>query len=129
MSAATNLKSVEICKETDSLVEVNVPSRSLWVAQTQRPLVRSHLEKLCIIRLGVSLILVMTLGVIMALSLSAQKFSVPDDVALRIRLDDTLTSVDSQVGDPFSATVVDKGDYQNARSRAIQACCCGSTVS
>ena len=28
---------------------------------------------------------------------------------------DTLTSVDSQVGDPFSATVVDKGDYQNAR--------------
>lgn len=42
-------------------------------------------------------------------------FSVPDDLALRIRLDDTLTSVDSQVGDPFSATVVDKGDYQNAR--------------
>jgi len=46
---------------------------------------------------------------------STQSFSVPDDVALRIRLDDTLTSVDSQVGDPFSATVVDKGDYQNAR--------------
>src|ERR1700731_2842469 len=46
---------------------------------------------------------------------STQKFSVPDDVALRIRVDDTLTSTDSQVGDPFSATVVDKGDYQNAR--------------
>lgn len=46
---------------------------------------------------------------------STQSFSVPDDVALRIRLDDTLTSTDSQVGDPFSATVVDKGDYQNAR--------------
>ena len=46
---------------------------------------------------------------------STQNFSVPDDVALRIRLDDTLTSVDSEVGDPFSATVVDKGDYQNAR--------------
>ena len=46
---------------------------------------------------------------------STQSFSVPDDVALRVRLDDTLTSVDSQVGDPFSATVVDKGDYQNAR--------------
>jgi len=46
---------------------------------------------------------------------SAQKFSVPDDVALRIRLDDTLTSTDSQVGDPFSATVVDKGDYRDAR--------------
>src|SRR6202050_72834 len=44
-----------------------------------------------------------------------QSFSVPNDVALRIRLDDTLTSVDSKVGDPFSATVVDKGDYQGAR--------------
>jgi hypothetical protein len=46
---------------------------------------------------------------------STQKFSVPDDVALRMRLDDTLTSTDSQVGDPFSATVVDKGDYRDAR--------------
>ena len=46
---------------------------------------------------------------------SSQVFRVPDDVALRIRLDDTLTSSDSEVGDPFSATVVDKGDYQNAR--------------
>lgn len=46
---------------------------------------------------------------------STQGFSVPDDVALRIRLDDTLTSVDSEVGDPFSATVVDSGEYQNAR--------------
>ena len=46
---------------------------------------------------------------------SAQNFSIPDDIALRIRLDDTLTSVDSEVGDPFSASVVDPGDYQNAR--------------
>jgi len=46
---------------------------------------------------------------------STQNFTVPDDVALRIRLDDTLTSTDSEVGDPFSATVVDKGDYQGAR--------------
>src|SRR5258708_24211604 len=46
---------------------------------------------------------------------STQSFSVPEDVALRIRLDDTLTSTDSQVGDPFSATVVDQGDYRNAR--------------
>ena len=46
---------------------------------------------------------------------STQKFSVPDHVALRIRVDDTLTSTDSQVGDPFSATVVDKGDYRDAR--------------
>jgi hypothetical protein len=46
---------------------------------------------------------------------AAQSFTVPDDIALRIRLDDTLTSVDSEVGDPFSATVVDRGDYQDAR--------------
>jgi hypothetical protein len=46
---------------------------------------------------------------------STQTFSLPDDIALRIRLDDTLTSTDSQVGDPFSATVVEKGDYQGAR--------------
>src|SRR5713101_2774351 len=47
--------------------------------------------------------------------LAAKGFIVPEDIALRIRLDDTLTSTDSQVGDPFSATVVDKGDYRNAR--------------
>jgi hypothetical protein len=46
---------------------------------------------------------------------STTNFTVPDDTALRIRLDDTLTSNDSEVGDPFSATVVDKGDYRNAR--------------
>ena len=46
---------------------------------------------------------------------STQRFTVPDDIALRIRLDDTLTSADSQVGDPFSATVVERGDYQGAR--------------
>ena len=46
---------------------------------------------------------------------STANFAVPDDTALRIRLDDTLTSVDSKVGDPFSATVVDQGEYRNAR--------------
>ena len=46
---------------------------------------------------------------------ATENFSVPDDVALRIRLDDTLTSADSIIGDPFSATVVDRGDYQDAR--------------
>jgi hypothetical protein len=46
---------------------------------------------------------------------STANFVVPDDIALRIRLDDTLTSVDSKVGDPFSATVVDQGEYRNAR--------------
>jgi hypothetical protein len=52
---------------------------------------------------------------VLQLPAQAQKFTVPDDVALRIRLDDTLTSTDSEVGDPFSATVVDRGDYQSAR--------------
>ena len=52
---------------------------------------------------------------IFPLAVSASDFVVPDDVALRIRLDDTLTSEDSQVNDPFSATVVDQGEYQNAR--------------
>jgi hypothetical protein len=46
---------------------------------------------------------------------STLNFHVPEDTALRIRLDDTLTSTDSQVGDPFSATVVDEGEYRNAR--------------
>src|SRR5271165_1347725 len=46
---------------------------------------------------------------------STLTFGVPDDTALRIRLDDTLTSTDSQVGDPFSAKVVDSGEYRNAR--------------
>jgi hypothetical protein len=46
---------------------------------------------------------------------SGEIFNVPADLALRIRLDDALTSLDSQVGDPFSATVVDTGEYRNAR--------------
>ncbi len=46
---------------------------------------------------------------------STTNFAVPDDTALRVRLDDTLTSNDSEVGDPFSATVVDQGEYRNAR--------------
>jgi hypothetical protein len=46
---------------------------------------------------------------------STANFLIPSDLALRIRLDDTLTTVDSKVGDPFSATVVDQGEYRNAR--------------
>ena len=46
---------------------------------------------------------------------STSDFRIPDDTALRIRLDDTLTSTDSQVDDPFSATVVDEGEYRGAR--------------
>jgi hypothetical protein len=46
---------------------------------------------------------------------AAPGFTVPQDLALRIRLDDTLTSSDSQVNDPFSATVMTEGPYQGAR--------------
>jgi hypothetical protein len=46
---------------------------------------------------------------------STSSFVVPNDIAVRIRLDDTLTSEESRVGDPFSATVVDRGEYQGAR--------------
>src|SRR5262249_41687405 len=63
--------------------------------------------------LGYALALVMIASV--AVHGSQQSFTVPDDVALRIRLDDTLTSVDSAIGDPFSATVVDQGEYRNGR--------------
>ena len=54
-----------------------------------------------------------SLGVVTALLAIA--VVIPEGLALRIRLDDTLTSVDSAVGDPFSATVMDAGEYQNAR--------------
>ena len=70
-----------------------------------------------VLRAAGALGLLLALIVITAFPLraSTQSFSVPEDVALRIRLDDTLTSTDSQVGDPFSATVVEKGEYRNAR--------------
>ena len=44
---------------------------------------------------------------------SNPNFKVIDDVALRIRLDGKLTSVGSEVGDLFGATVIDIGDYNN----------------
>lgn len=77
----------------------------------------NSIERFRILRFSAGLSLVVALIAITAFPLlgSTQSFSVPDDMALRIRLDDTLTSTDSQVGDPFSATVVEKGDYQNAR--------------
>jgi hypothetical protein len=45
--------------------------------------------------------------------------SIPEWTSMRIRMDDTITSRDSMVGDPFSATVVDQGDYQGARVYGI----------
>jgi hypothetical protein len=64
---------------------------------------------------ALSLLLALIIVAVPSVRGSTQKFSVPVDVALRIRLDDTLTSTDSRVGDPLHATVVDKGEYQNAR--------------
>jgi hypothetical protein len=61
------------------------------------------------------LLLALVIVTVFPLLASARGFSVPDDAALRIRLDDTLTSTDSQVDDPFSATIVDQGDYRGAR--------------
>lgn len=62
-----------------------------------------------------SLVAFLTCIAVSPLFATNERFSVPDDLAVRIRLDDTLTSIDSQVGDPFSGTVVEKGDYQGAR--------------
>jgi hypothetical protein len=77
----------------------------------------NRLEKYAYLTSSAGLGLLLAVIIITASPLlgSTRKFNVPDDLALRIRLDDTLTSTDSQVGDPFSATVVDKGEYQNAR--------------
>ena len=61
------------------------------------------------------LLLALVIVTVFPLLASARGFSVPDDAALRIRLDDTLTSTDSQVDDPFSATIVDQDDYRGAR--------------
>jgi hypothetical protein len=77
----------------------------------------NSIEGLRVLRSAAGLSLVLALASVTAFpqSGSNQTFSVPDDIALRIRLDDTLTSTDSQVGDPFSATVVEKGEFQGAR--------------
>ena len=75
------------------------------------------MERFRVLRFAAGFSLLATLFAITAFpqSETTQRFTVPDDIALRIRLDDTLTSTDSQVGDPFSATVVERGEYQGAR--------------
>jgi len=79
--------------------------------------VGNSLEGFRVLRSAAGLSLVAALAAMTAFPLlaSTQSFRVPDDIALRIRLDDTLTSTDSQVGDPFSATVVEEGEYHRAR--------------
>jgi hypothetical protein len=64
---------------------------------------------------GIGLVLGLVLIAASSPLASTATSEIPRDTALRIRLDDTLTSVDSRVGDPFSATVVDAGEYRNAR--------------
>jgi hypothetical protein len=69
-------------------------------------LVTSRSKYTCIL-----LLLLITLPALAA----APTLTIPKDLALRIRLDDTLTTIDSQVNDPFSATVMTEGPYQGAR--------------
>jgi hypothetical protein len=54
-------------------------------------------------------------ALLLLITLPIHALTVPSDLALRIRLDDTLTTTDSQVNDPFSATVVTQGPYEGAR--------------
>jgi hypothetical protein len=54
-------------------------------------------------------------GLAAAQEKKSESLMVPAWMSFRIRLDDTLTSEYSEVGDPFSATVVDKGEYRDAR--------------
>ena len=61
----------------------------------------------------VTLLLLLSLATIPLAA--AEPFTVPQDVALRVRLDDTLASIDSRVNAPFSATVMTEGPYQGAR--------------
>lgn len=76
-----------------------------------------RLEKSLVLKFAAPLTLLLGLAIVASTSslASTSNFHVPEDTALRIRLDDTLTSTDSQVDDPFSATVVDRGEYQSAR--------------
>jgi hypothetical protein len=76
-----------------------------------------NLERSLVLKFAAAFSLLLGLAIIPGVSslASTPNFDVPEDTAFRIRLDDTLTSVDSQVGDPFSATVVEAGKYRNAR--------------
>jgi hypothetical protein len=62
---------------------------------------------------GLGLLLALLVSAGSPLLASTQSFHVPDDVALRIRLDNTLTSTDSRFGERLSATVAGKGEHQN----------------
>jgi len=65
-----------------------------------------------------TLLVILVAGAFPALGQAPQRnppLQVPQWTSLRIRMDDTLTSRDSMEGDPFSATVMDQGLYQDAR--------------
>ena len=63
---------------------------------------------LCIVSLALP-------GLLAAQTKKSETFTVPAWLSMRIRLDDTLTSEYSEVGDPFSADVLDPGTYQGGR--------------
>src|SRR5258708_35906684 len=66
----------------------------------------NHLNKFSSFSPVTALLIALVLRMSSPLLASTASFLIPSDTALRIRLGDTLTSVDSKVGDPFSATVV-----------------------
>ena len=79
--------------------------RSLWNRPIPALLAGTAL---CIVSLALP-------GLLAAQTKKSETFTVPAWLSFRVRLDDTLTSEYSEVGDPFSATVMDQGTYQGAR--------------
>ncbi len=64
---------------------------------------------------GVILLLVLPIPSECETKEPTRTITVPEWTSMRIRLDSTLTSKYSRIGDPFSATVVDRGPYEGAK--------------
>jgi hypothetical protein len=62
-----------------------------------------------------TIVTLLLLLIALPIQAAASAFTISQGLALRIRLDDTLTSTDSQLNDPFSASVTIEGPYQGAR--------------
>jgi len=120
MGAGRNLRPADVRKETDTLGHENFLRATFGVRLTHRrnattglrvrfcrrvkgeSLMDRYVKRFGFPRAAATLSLVVGLISIAAFPLLAtnKPFSVPDDIAVRIRLDDTLTSTDSQIGDP-----------------------------
>ena len=120
MRAGRNLRPADVRKETDTLGHENLlrasfgarrrnaemPSTGLRVRFCRRvkgeSLMGRYVKRFGFPQAAATFSLVVGLISLTGLPLLAtnKPFSVPDDIAVRIRLDDTLTSTDSQIGDP-----------------------------